>query len=429
MSEVEIELPQLYEAQRRAIYAAARFVFIEASTKAGKTFGCLVWQLHQVLTIEGEHWWIAPVYSQAKMAFRRVKNMLRGWPHWTANETELTITFSNGSRWCFRSGEKPDNLYGEDVRSAVVDEASRMREESWTAIYSTLTATGGCARIIGNVKGRGNWFYKWSVRAKSGDHEHFAYFKLTAYDAISGGVLKQAIIDQAKNDLPDHVFRELYLAEVSEDGTNPFTMTAIDRAIMPCMSSLPPVAWGWDVAKKRDWTVGIALDKYGNMCRLVRFQRASYPEIQARIAEHTNAPALIDSTGVGDPTFDNVLHIAPHLNGVLDGYVFSPKSKQALMETLASAIQGDEIGIVDGPVRLELEQFEYEHTRTGVRYAAPEGYGMHDDCVCALALAVLAFKRNNPIIIEQHNESLQAEIELAKMLVNSRASKRESRGF
>ena len=35
---------------------------------------------------------------------------------------------------------------------------------------------------------------------------------------------------------------------------------------------------------------------------------------------------------------------------------------------------------------MELEQFEYEYTRTGVRYSAPDG--QHDDTVCALALAV-----------------------------------------
>ena len=36
----------------------------------------------------------------------------------------------------------------------------------------------------------------------------------------------------------------------------------------------------------------------------------------------------------------------------------------------------------------ELETFEYVYTRTGVRYSAPDG--LHDDCVCALALAVHA---------------------------------------
>ena len=43
--------------------------------------------------------------------------------------------------------------------------------------------------------------------------------------------------------------------------------------------------------------------------------------------------------------------------------------------------------LIGGPDNIsELEAFEYEYTRTGVRYTAPPG--MHDDCVCALALAV-----------------------------------------
>ena len=37
----------------------------------------------------------------------------------------------------------PDSLYGEDVYGAVIDEASRMKEDAWVAIQSTLTATRG----------------------------------------------------------------------------------------------------------------------------------------------------------------------------------------------------------------------------------------------------------------------------------------------
>lgn len=55
------------------------------------------------------------------------------------------------------------------------------------------------------------------------------------------------------------------------------------------------------------------------------------------------------------------------------------------MEGLAVAIQKQEIGFPEGVITHELESFEYEYTRTGVRYSAPSG--MHDDAVCALALA------------------------------------------
>ena len=56
------------------------------------------------------------------------------------------------------------------------------------------------------------------------------------------------------------------------------------------------------------------------------------------------------------------------------------------MERLAIAITSQEIRIPDGLLVSELESFEYQYTKTGVRYSAPTG--LHDDGVCALALAV-----------------------------------------
>jgi hypothetical protein len=56
------------------------------------------------------------------------------------------------------------------------------------------------------------------------------------------------------------------------------------------------------------------------------------------------------------------------------------------MEGLSVAIQQRRVHFPEGPLLSELETFEYEYTRTGVRYRAPDG--LHDDCVCALALAV-----------------------------------------
>ena len=46
------------------------------------------------------------------------------------------------------------------------------------------------------------------------------------------------------------------------------------------------------------------------------------------------------------------------------------------------------------PIGSEMENFEFEYTRTGVRYTAP--VGLHDDCVMALALAVDCKAHNRP---------------------------------
>ena len=162
--------PSLYPKQQAAIFCPDRYGIIEGSTKCGKTVACIAWILERAMAgLRGQaFWWISPVYPQAKVAYRRLK---RGLPEtlYTANESELTITLVNGAIISFRSAEKPDNLYGEDVYAAVLDEATRMREEAWHAIRSTLTATRGPVRIIGNVKGRRNWAYALARRAEGGE--------------------------------------------------------------------------------------------------------------------------------------------------------------------------------------------------------------------------------------------------------------------
>ena len=60
---LEYERPQLYPKQLAAIFDKRRYSFIEASTKAGKTSGCIVWIAEQAFhgMVGWNYWWIAPV--------------------------------------------------------------------------------------------------------------------------------------------------------------------------------------------------------------------------------------------------------------------------------------------------------------------------------------------------------------------------------
>lgn len=377
--------PALYPKQRAFLYTPARYSITEASTKSGKTVGCMAWLTEQAALGVGDgrnYWWVAPTMEAARIAFNRLKRAIPR-EFYEVNETTAKLTLANGAIMWFKGADRPDNLYGEDVFAAVIDEASRCKEEAWHAVRSTLTATRGPIRIIGNVKGRKNWAYHLARRAESGASD-MAYFKLTAYDAIDGGILAPEEIEDAKANLPDAVFRELYLAEPSDDGGNPFGLAHIRACVRPeGLHPGAPVCWGWDLAKSVDWTVGIALQREGHACRFERFQNPwnlTQPKI---IAATGKTPALVDSTGVGDPVLEG-LQRTP--GGLFQGFKFTQQSKQQLMEGLAVAIQQRKISYPDGPIVQELETFEYEYTRTGVRYTAPEG--LHDDCVVALALAV-----------------------------------------
>lgn len=402
----------LYPKQAAIVDDPARFTMTEASTKSGKTMSHIEWLLEcGARRGFGNSWWVAPSYSQATMAFDRTVLRLRGYlmhdgkdlervgpgvPHRKNISDKWIEAF--GVRFWFKTAEKPDNLYGEDVFDLVGDEITRWRESAWFACYTTLTATEGRAKLIGNVKGRTNFAYRLARKAESGE-PGWGYHKLAAHDAIEGGVISAAVVEDARRELPDHVFRELYLAEPSDDGGNPFGLAHIRLCSDGVtMASTPAAVWGWDLAKSVDWTVGVALDQRGHVCGFERFQRP-WQETIRTIGERTGrTDAWVDSTGVGDPVLEALQRPVsdsgngrPRLQAVeqrlnYHGYIFSSASKQRLMEGLAVAIQQQHIRFPEtGPIRTEAESFGYEYTRTGVRYTA--GEGLHDDCVMALALA------------------------------------------
>jgi len=379
--------PWLYPLQKECFFGTERYSITEASTKSGKTIGGIVWLTEQAM--QGQkgrnYWWVAPIYPQAKIAFRRLKQALP-LEVYNSNESENTITLANGAVIWFKSAENPDSLYGEDVWACVIDEASRVKEDSWYAVRSTLTATQGLLRIIGNVKGRKNWAYMMARRAESGE-PNMTYHKITAYNAIQAKVLKDEEVADAKKQLPEAVFKELYLAEPSDDEGNPFGVKAIQECVKP-LSTLPAQVYGIDLAKSVDYTVIIGLDNNRQVCRFERFQ-FPWQETMTRIRNVIGTQrAIVDSTGVGDPIVEQLKR-----SGLkVEGYKFTAISKQQLMEGLAYAIQQHLMGYPQGLITQELDCFEYEYTRTGVRYSAPEG--LHDDCVCALALANNGFRQS-----------------------------------
>jgi hypothetical protein len=307
---------------------------------------------------------------------------------YTTNSTKMRITLVTGGTIEFKSADNPDNLYGEDVHAAVFDEFTRAREQAWWALRSTLTATGGKCKMIGNVKGKKNWGHKLGMKAKAGE-PNYAYYRITVVDAIREGIIPQEELDQARRDLPEEVFKELYMAEASEDGANPFGVGHIQNCIQDKLAEGEVVAYGIDIAKSVDWTVIIGLNANREMCYFARFQKDWQMTKAFIIKVVGNKFGYIDSTGVGNPVTEDIRKVCSRLVG----YNFTPMSKQNLMEQLAIDIQNNRLKILKGVTVDEMEQFEFSYNGSNVRYSAPSG--MHDDAVCSLALANFAFNDKN----------------------------------
>lgn len=397
MMDIEYDRPPLYPYQTAILDSVARFTVTIAATKCGKTASHIVWLFEQALQCKANQsvWWVAPTFYQAKIAYDRMKVQISDRNFYKANETNLIITLVTGAKIYFKTAEKPDNLFGDDVYAFVFDEYTRARETAWFALRSTITSTGGKGKFIGNAKSKKNWGYKLAMKAKAGQDNEFEFFKITAYDAANCGMLTKdgrpmiEEIESAKRALPESVFNELYMAEASEDGSNPFGLKYIAAICHPTLSSMPSICYGIDVANKFDSTSIIGLDRLAYMSHYHNFTRTGWPHVIGTIKSLPRLPMAQDSTGVGDPVLADV----QQSNDLIEGYIFTEQSKQRLMEGLAVAIQSRKVMISDdgdvvngtGKLRHQLEQFEITYTRTGVRYSAPDGE--HDDDVCALALA------------------------------------------
>lgn|GEM_PF-1121401 len=232
-----IEPPKFADYQLAFLYNPERFTIVEASTKTGKTFS-MIYRIFEiahgfengkkVLDVKSGYnfWWIAPVYSQAKIAFDRLWGVIGRSGLYTRNKSELTITTPLGSVIDFKSADNPDNLYGEDVYFAVFDEFTRAKPEAWYALRSTLSFTKAKCKFIGNYKGNSNWGHQLGLKSET-DPENYKYFKITAYDAVDAGILDKEEVEQARKDLPAFMFKALYLAEGDIDQSRLISDNAI----------------------------------------------------------------------------------------------------------------------------------------------------------------------------------------------------------
>ena len=176
------------------------------------------------------------------------------------------------------------------------------------------------------------------------------------------------------------------MGEFLDDATGVFRN--VDRCIGSQRSGYIPgktYFLGVDLAKHVDFTVMTILDGDGNQVYWNRINQFDWPyqkQLIAEIAKSYGAKVLIDSTGIGDPIFDDLRRAGLDITG----YKFTSESKRQLVEALMLSLEQEKIRLLSEPIQInEMKMFGYEITASGIKYNAPEG--KHDDCVFALALA------------------------------------------
>jgi len=229
-----------------------------------------------------------------------------------------------GSTIWFKSAENPDSLYGEDVYGAVLDEHSRCKQKAWLALYSTLTATGGPAKLIGNYTGSSSWSsILKSEKEEDGDPQWYTA-TIPATMAIEHGILEQEVVDQAEKDFPSADFKALYMCEGSVDKYRIFNelkvgelftndhvlMNNVDEKYMVC-----DLAYlGVDFFVIHIWSGNVLI-------RILKFERTGGSEIVGHIQRLADEYGIKVENIVVDATGADWLSSSDGQSGYLDGVV------------------------------------------------------------------------------------------------------------
>jgi hypothetical protein len=344
-------------------------------------------------------WVVGPTFSLTSELWGRLQRLLKEihakYPI-IEHDSSRCIRLKNGSIIEKRSAHKPDSLRGGTVDLLICDEAAFFSREAWYVLYPVTVVRRAEVLLISTPFGR-NWFWEEWLKGIPDTDGYREDYESWQFPSTVNPAFPKDELERQRESLPESVFRREYLAEFVDSGLEVFPT----HLIQACTAGAParPGKWhvaGIDLAKYQDWTVVVVVDDNGYVRDCVRFQQLDWGTQKERIAavlKKWNAVGWIDSTGVGDPIYDDLrragLHVKP--------FRFTQQSKRQLVENLLVAMERGLVRFPPIPELIhELSIFQRSATKDGsVHYQAPAG--QHDDCVMALALAVWGWTHTAPI--------------------------------
>ena len=332
--------------------------------------------------------WISPVYKQCKKVFDEIDNAFANDQHVfnVKNKTELFFKSHNKSTINFYSSERYDNIRGETFDYLIIDEFAFIDEAAWSEVLrATVLVRGREVLLMSTPKGK-NHFHR--IHNLCGINPQYKSFSMTSYD---NPIINPTEIDDAKLTLPEHVFRQEYMAEFIDGGSGLFK----DFIYIKSPVKTNRMYAGLDVGRADDYTVLSVFNERGEMYYIQRWNLDTWANIVNKVAEKINeigCHTLVEVNSIGDAIFEQLKDKVSN-NSLIQPFVTTSKSKQDIIEQLVVANQCGELKIIEERWlinELDLFTYEYNPKTKSVRYSAPNGF--HDDGVMATAIGYHSMK-------------------------------------
>jgi hypothetical protein len=391
----EYQLPLL-----QALDSGKTRALIVWNRRSGKDKTCFNFMVKKAFEKVGTYFYFLPTYSQAKkVIWDNIDNegfkMLDHIPKElvkSTNATELKIELRNGSViQLIAADEFKKSGVGTNPIGVVFSEYSITDPEAWKFVSPILAVNGGWA--IFNFTPRG-MNHAWTLLQQVKDNNKWFVQTLTVDDTK---VLTGEALEEEKRNNPQDLFEQEYYCKFIEGAGSFFKR--IDQILIEENDKVIPnhkYQMGVDLAKYQDYTVITLIDlNTFEVLRQERFNQLDWnlqkSKIEATYHKYNRPLIYIDSTGVGDPIYEDLARAGLRI----EGFKFTEQSRKDLLNNLAIKIEQTKIRIPDNQtLKDELLSFHWELKGEGGKTKLVVPDGLHDDCVMSLALAVWNLPEN-----------------------------------
>jgi len=343
---------------------------------------CLYWMINDKGCTVG---WVSPIYKQCKKVYLEIKKATIASGIFQYNDSELLIRGANSTLQFF-SAERADNIRGNTFDYLICDETDFFKNGIWDEVLQpTILVKGKKVLFLSTPKGK-KLMHRLSMMRHT--DERYQYFHFTSYD---NPLIDPREIDSIKNSIPDHVFRQEYLAEFMDGGAGLFK--DIRLAIGSCEQK-GTLYGGLDIGRADDFTVLTIGTREGGVLHVERWRHDEWNTIVTKVAAVINqykANCYIEVNNQGDVFYELLKSKCTNL---IHPFTTTAQTKPIMIEDLALSFEQKELILPDHDWLIEeLESFTYiyDNKTRRVKYGAPNG--IHDDGVISLSLYNQARKK------------------------------------
>ncbi len=414
---MEITLPYLYKPRPyqlpflKAWDSGIKRLFLVWHRRSGKDKTVIANLSKRVMERVGIYYYMLPTYSQAKKIvwLGADKAGMRFLDHFpkeivkNINQSDMIIEFINGSMLQLVGADNIDRIVGTNPIGVVFSEYSLMKQDVWNFISPILRENDGWAVFVMTPRSVNHAYDLMKTFEK--DPKWFVQI-LTVEDTKA---VSEESLEEARKEMPNDLFQQEYMCKFLDNGLGFFKR--IDENTYKMEEYQPKemalYQLGVDLAKYNDFTVisPFNLNDF-HLLKQDSFNQMDYNLQKARIEnaylKHNKGMIVIDSTGVGEPVFDDLysrgMNITP--------FRFNRASRTDLLKNLQILLEQDKIKIPNDDVLItELKSMTYSLNENGTTsIQVPDG--KHDDRIMSLALAVWQIPQQ-PIHINSYTISVQ----------------------